>query len=219
MGCSFGGPPYEVREAVVQAQRGPSVRGVEGQPRGLLLEVSLEAGAPPPEAVLLLRQAEEGPFDLRFRFEPDKQAALWEAGRVSFLDAGLAVGEEYGYAVVLVREGKQAERSGVWRVRWAEPPAPPQGLEAEALGRHVRLRWELEAGLGVVLFRREVGGEGGGRYERLGEALPVGLGSYVDEVPRAGGVYVYVASSVRWGDGGLAQVGAPSEEVYVGTRP
>lgn len=198
--CALPGPPYDAPPATADTAPATALRIVEGQPRGLLLELSAQrdrAG----QLVLLRLEAGADAFEVLYRFE--------DHGPHRFLDRQLVPDGAYRYAAGLEVEGVVGEVSAPAEIGWLRPPDPPTDLRASALGRHVELEWTPCDGCGGLAFRRTLGERG---YVRLTPL--VSEGRFVDAPGRPGAVLGYTVSSVLWSEG-VPILGPPSAEVYV----
>ncbi len=217
-GCAIPSPPEpsplpDLAAPLAQALR-PSLRMVEGQPRGLLLELKLPQEDPTSvDTLVLLRQATPGPQDFvpLIEFTPKAHPKLWNTGQASFLDADLTEAHSYRYTLVTKRDGAYMSRSDLKSITWQAPPPEPSGLKAEVTGRHIELTWIGQPDLGYQVFRRQIGK---GRHTRPRPPQRPGEPVLIDIPPKQGAVYGYLISQVRWQDG-LPLIGAPSAELYV----
>lgn len=227
-GCALTGAPYlpsppEAQQAP-QETGTPVVRALEGQPRGLLLEVSAPADPEArrrAQALTLVRQEQlpqqaPGALAQRYVFTPQQHSALWDGQPLRFLDGELVPGASYRYLLVAVEEDQLKARSQVVQVQWAQAPPPPTQLSAQATGEHILLSWPAGSPRqGAVIFRRRLGEAS---WRRLGEPLPAGQRRFVDVPPEAGQVYGYLVSSVIWSQG-VPLLGPPAPEVFVESSP
>lgn len=199
----------------------PQVQIVEGQPRGLLLELSLPQGAPEDITALALLRRVDDPdldiqtdFELHYTFDRQQDSPLWQkTAKVAFMDAGLKPGVTYHY-LVAVESAQTLYSKAIW-MRWEEPPAPPKDVKATATGQHAALEWSPAPDLGAIVFRRQVGVQGYARLPHMGEP---GEPLYVDVPPTSGVLYAYRVSMVRFVNEHPI-IGPPSAEIYVKSTP
>jgi hypothetical protein len=220
--CALPGPPWLPPPSPPAAalDTAPALRAVEGQPRGLLLQLSINIQENPPESLTLIRQRQRpgeapGAFSQRALFEPQRHAALWRGEAVQLLDGDLEPEASYRYLLVAVRGGALAERSAPLALTWVEPPASPLEVEAEAVGEHALLRWRGSPTQGAQIFRRALGQRS---YERVGAPLPEGARDFSERPPGEGAAWGYLVCAVVWRDG-VPRIGPPGPEVIVATQP
>lgn len=219
--CALPGPPWLPPPSPPAAalDTAPTLRAVEGQPRGLLLQLSINTQENPPESLTLIRQRQRpgeapGAFSQRALFAPQQHPALWRGEMVQLLDGDLEPEVSYRYLLVSVRGGALAERSAPLSLTWGSPPSPPPEVEAEAVGEHVLLRWPGAPTQGAQIFRRALGQRS---YVRVGAPLPEGARDFAER-PGEGEAWGYLVCAVVWRDG-VPRIGPPGPEVIVATQP
>jgi hypothetical protein len=199
--CALSGPPVAPPQNSIEIQPLVTVRPIEGQPRGLLLELARSDGAA--GELALLRRTQDSAFGVHYRFEG--------AGPVRFLDAAVTPGTRFEYAAALLNGDEILGSSTPIAVTWLAPPAPPTAVRAQALGKHVELAWEGCAECGGAVFRRVLGDRS---YRRLPSLSDAGDARFVDLPGTRGTVYGYTVSQVLWSED-VPILGPGCAEVYV----
>ena len=206
------GPPYSALDT--NASLTTSLTAVEGRPGGVVLRI--QSTQPRAVSVELYRVADDG--------EPQRlQAIRMDGPLAESLQQGVELGDgtvvahqRLTYQLLAIgADDEVVERSQAIEVAWQPPPGPPLELVASApFENAVELTWQPVAGLGVVVFRRDVLTEGG--FERVVN-LRGPATSWVDREVEASGVWSYRVAFTVVHDSGFTQFGSPSEEVYAST--
>lgn len=214
--CAFTAPPYPAPSPPPPCPA-PSLTLVEGQPRGLLLTLDwthpLPDSCPAEEASLILLRQTLTADDPEPPWVTLQELPLHADPRPArFLDAPEAPAD-LRYLLTLARpDGTLLASAPVLQARWDAPPAPPQLVQAEALGPHILLQWTSTPDLSAVVFRRDLAAQT--PFTRLTDPLPEGTGDFADTTAAPGHVYAYIVSRVRL-QRGVPMFGPPSPEVYI----
>jgi hypothetical protein len=113
--------------------------------------------------------------------------------------------------------GRESELSNIARLVPEPPPPPPTGLELEPEAAGIRLRWQPEGELPVLVERSSDGAD----WRRLGDQ-PRSANQWLDGSAEQGRSWSYRLRSVAQGEGGVrvvGQAGPPVEVAYPDIYP
>lgn len=199
-----------------------TITPVEGQPRGLLLEITARKNLPKDGALEVVRRIDDGQTETirTIELSTSRLARLADSG-LQFLDRSVAVDETHHYRVLYVPPSHNASSrddrvdfpgSPPVSVHWQSPPSRPTQLDATQTGRAIELHWRPTS-YGAVVFRRNVLAERS-EMRRIATVGPGARGRFVDRTAAPDGVYAYQIALARE-DGQLPQFGQPSDPLYV----
>lgn len=199
-----------------------TITPIEGQPRGLLLEITARLDLEKGGELEVVRRIGDGRLDTIRTIElgTGRIEKLADGG-LQFLDRSVVADETHYYRVVYLppnrntstRDDRATRRdSPSVSVHWRTPPPRPNDLDAQQTGQFVELNWSPTKS-GAVIFRRNILA-GQAETRRIATVGPGARGRFVDRTAKPNGVYAYQIALARE-DGQFPQFGPPSDPLYV----